>query len=93
VDHPTKATKISSRSRTEQTENDIRQQPVKVTYKEPEQRENMPEQPTYQDERHEYLKWHYKLNHDGQTEYGQNVPERRNLLTLLVQKQKKRFPT
>jgi hypothetical protein len=30
---------------------------------------------------------------DRQTEYGQNVPEHINLLTLLVQKQKKRFPT
>jgi hypothetical protein len=30
---------------------------------------------------------------DRQTEYGQNVPARTILLTLLVQKQKKRFPT
>jgi transposase InsO family protein len=61
IDQPTKATKTPSA--TDQTENGIRQKPVKVTYKEPEQREDMPEQPTYQDERHEYLKWHYKLNH------------------------------
>jgi hypothetical protein len=62
LDQPTKATKTQQIN--DQTENGIKQtKPIKVTYKEPEQREDMPEQPTYQDERHEYLKWHYKLNH------------------------------
>jgi transposase InsO family protein len=69
LDQPTKATKTQSTTDqtengiTDQTENGIKQKPIKVIYKEPEQRGDMPEQPTYQDERHEYLKWHYKLNH------------------------------
>jgi hypothetical protein len=39
-------------------END--EQPIQVTYKEPEHKDT-PEQPTYNDEKQEYMKWHYKL--------------------------------
>jgi len=74
MDHPTKATKIhdsetahgsdsgtilgsiQSQSKT----ND--EQPIQVTYKEPEYKDT-PELPTYNDEKQEYMKWHYKLNH------------------------------
>jgi hypothetical protein len=38
------------------------EQPIQVTYKEPEYKDT-PELPTYNDEKQEYMKWHYKLNH------------------------------
>jgi len=38
------------------------EQPIQVTYKEPEYKDT-PELPTYNHEKQEYMKWHYKLNH------------------------------
>jgi len=38
------------------------EQPIQVTYKEPEYKDT-PELPTYNDEKQEYMKWHYKFNH------------------------------
>ena len=72
--HPTKATKLKdsgtahgSDSRTilgsiqsQAKTND--EQLIQVTYMEPEYKDT-PEIPTYNDEKQEYMKWHYKLNH------------------------------
>jgi len=66
MDHPTKATKKKESGTTlgsiqpQSKEND--EQPIQATYKEPEHKDT-PEHPTYNDEKQEYMKWHYKLNH------------------------------
>jgi len=41
-------------------------EPIRIAFKEPEQKEQNIEQPTYEDERHEYMSWHYRLNHASQ---------------------------
>jgi hypothetical protein len=41
---------------------EIDEQPIQVTYKESDHKDTL-EQPTYNDEKQEYMKWHYKLNH------------------------------
>ena len=68
-DLPTKATKHKHKH-TQQDNASLdrkeHQGPIRVTFNEPEQKENNPEQPTYSDERQEYMKWHYKLNHATQ---------------------------
>jgi len=79
TDHPTKATKIHETNSETPTKSEATQQstkelqlkssddqPIQVTYKEPEHKDK-PEQPKYNDERQEYIKWHYKLNHASQS--------------------------
>jgi hypothetical protein len=67
MDHPTKATKIQESSkiqgpRAAHDSETAHEQPIQVTYKEPEYKDT-PDLPTYNDEKQEYMKWHYKLNH------------------------------
>jgi hypothetical protein len=53
-----------------------------VTFKEPEQqKENELDTQTYMDERHEYMKWHYRLNHASQRGNDQNGTQE-NITTL-----------
>jgi len=74
MDHPTKATKIQDSGTAHGSDSGTilgsmqlqsktnNEQPIQVTYKEPEYKDT-PELPTYNDEKQEYMKWHYKLNH------------------------------
>jgi hypothetical protein len=64
--YPTKATKTKDETKDEHLDRNGQCQPIIVTFKEPEQKKDIPEQPTYMDERQEYMKWHYKLNHASQ---------------------------
>ena len=80
MDHPTRATKILTKpnvspaevhtrtpkkgERTKRTPQDKR---IRVTFQEPEEEGSDDDaEPTYMDEKHEYMRWHYKLNHASQ---------------------------
>jgi transposase InsO family protein len=64
-DQPTKTTKNQTEDKQKEGEKettDNTEVPIKVTFKESEhQKENEQETPTYMDEKHEYMKWHYRI--------------------------------
>jgi hypothetical protein len=66
-DLPTKATK-NNHTQLDRALQDREEhkEPIRVTFNEPEQKEDKPKLPTYSDERQEYMKWPYKLNHATQ---------------------------
>jgi nucleosome binding factor SPN SPT16 subunit len=76
-DSPTKATNNNTTQQDRaQQERKEHKDPIRVIFNEPEQKEDNPEQPTYSDERQEYMKWHYNLNHATQGTFTRMAQQR-----------------